>query len=279
MALAAALRLGGAPFRTGSQLRTRRLSQLAFASPPLFVFIGTTFFMLESSYGDYIFWAVAWILIIAVIARGSNSAVPPNAALPIRLRRLHGVSALLIVALFLAWHLLNHMSALVNLGLNQAMMEILRKWYRSVLVQPFLVGLFAFQVASGLVLFHHRTAKEGDAFRIIQTTTGIFLAAFIVSHLSAVFVLGRLYSGVDTTFRWAAGAPAGLLHNPWNVRLIPHYSMAPWVLMTHVGLGLRGVLLGRGYESEAANRIVRWFSISGLVIAVLIIVALLRVEG
>lgn len=154
-----------------------------------------------------------------------------------------------------------------------------RKWYRSGIVQPIIVGLFVFQVASGFLLFRYRTPVEGDTLRILQTTTGIFLAAFIVSHLSAVFILGRTYSGVDTTFRWAAGAPAGLFHDPWNVRLIPHYSLAPWFVMTHLGLGLRGILLGRSYETLAANRIARWLSIGGIAVALLITVALLRVRG
>jgi hypothetical protein len=46
---------------------------------------------------------------------------------------------------------------------------------------------------------------------------------FITSHLIAVFILGRMFLDVDTTFAWASGAPTGLLHGPWNVRLIPHY--------------------------------------------------------
>jgi hypothetical protein len=64
----------------------------------------------------------------------------------------HGPSALLIVVIFLGWHLLNHASALFGAEFNQAMMITLRKWYRSRFVQPALVTLMLFQVVSGVIL-------------------------------------------------------------------------------------------------------------------------------
>jgi hypothetical protein len=72
----------------------------------------------------------------------------------------------------------------------------------------------------------HATAVKSDFLRTVQTIAGAFLAVLIASHLNAVFVLGRQFSDVDTTFLWGAGAPTGLLPDAWNVRLIPHYSLA-----------------------------------------------------
>jgi len=51
------------------------------------------------------------------------------------------------------------------------------------------------------------------------------LTAFIVSRLDSVFILGRTVTKLDTDFCWGSGAPSGLLHDAWNVRLIPHYSL------------------------------------------------------
>jgi len=90
----------------------------------------------------------------------------------------------------------------------------------------------------------------------------VFLAAFIVSHLNAVFILGRAVTKVDTTFLWASGAPVGLLPDAWNVRLIPHYSLGVWFVITHMGLGLRGVLLAHKVSTAVAN-FVAW-SVGGL---------------
>ena len=74
-----------------------------------------------------------------------------------------------------------------------------------------------------MLLWRHTTARS-DTYRSLQTTTGALLAVYLASHLTAVFILGRTVTGVDTTFLWASGAPTGLLPDPWNVRLIPHYS-------------------------------------------------------
>jgi hypothetical protein len=159
------------------------------------------------------------------------------------------------------------------------MMSALRKWYRSELVQPVLVTLMLFQVASGVVLLWRATAARKDLYGTLQTCTGVFLAAFIVSHLNAVFILGRAVTRVDTTFLWASGAPVGLLPDAWNVRLIPHYSLGVWFVITHMGLGLRGVLLAHRVSPPAADRVAWAVSALGAAFALTITVAQLRVQG
>jgi hypothetical protein len=39
----------------------------------------------------------------------------------------------------------------------------------------------------------------------------MYLATFLVSHMTAVFVLGRIVLKVDTNDAWAAGLPAGMV--------------------------------------------------------------------
>jgi hypothetical protein len=158
------------------------------------------------------------------------------------------------------------------------MMMTLRKWYRSALVQPVLVTLMLLQVVSGVTLFWRATAARSDLYRTLQTSTGAFLTAFIVSHLNAVFILGRAVTQVDTTFLWASGAPMGLLPDPWNVRLIPYYSLGVWFVITHMGLGLRGVLLAHKVTPAAADGVAWGVGALGLVIALTITVAL-SVQG
>jgi hypothetical protein len=105
------------------------------------------------------------------------------------------------------------------------------------------------------------------------------LTAFIVSHLNAVFILARAVTKVDTTFLWASGAPAGLLDDPWNVRLIPHYFFGVWFLITHMGLGLRGVLLAHEVSPAAADRVAWGVGVLGLVVTLTISVAQLSVHA
>ncbi len=158
-------------------------------------------------------------------------------------------------------------------------MITLRKWYRSGFVQPALLALMLFQVVTGAILWWRATDARSDLYRTLQTSTGAFLTAFIASHLNAVFILGRAVTKVDTTFLWASGAPVGLLPDAWNVRLIPHYSLGVWFVITHMGLGLRGVLRGHGVSSLAAGRVAWAVCALGAAFALAITVAQLRVHG
>jgi hypothetical protein len=265
------------------ELLARRLAHLAVASPSLFVLIGVVFYLLHSVDGDSVFWSILWLTALAAIARTmlrQGTETPASSApAPIPLRVAHGTSALLIVLIFLAWHLLNHASAAFSPEFNQAMMSTLRKWYRSELVQPVLVTLMLFQVVSGVMLLWRATAARSDLYGTLQTATGAFSAAYIVSHLTAVFILGRAVTKVDTTFLWASGAPVGLLPDAWNVRLIPHYSLGVWFVITHMGLGLRGVLLAHGVSPLAADRVAWAVGALGAAFALTITVAQLSVHG
>jgi len=139
--------------------------------------------------------------------------------------------------------------------------------------------LMLFQVGSGVILLRRATAMPGDLIRTLQTSTGAFLTAFIVSHLNAVFILGRLVTKVDTTFLWASGAPVGLLRDAWSVRLIPHYSLGVWFVILHMGIGLRGALLAHGTSATTANRVALAVGIFGAALAITITIAQLSVHG
>ena len=158
------------------------------------------------------------------------------------------------------------------------MMITLRKWYRSGLVQPALLALMLFQVVTGSILWWRATGARSDLYKTLQTSTGAFLTAFIASHVT-VFILGRAVTKVDTDFLWASGAPHGLLPDAWNVRLIPHYSLGVWFVITHLGLGLRGVLLAHGVSTLIAGRVAWVVSAVGAAFALLITVAQLRVRS
>ncbi len=266
-----------------SEWLASRLAHLAVAAPSLFVLIGVVSFLLHSPSSDSLVWWILWLTALLLTAWAMRIQQPETPASstpnPISLRMAHGTSALLIVLIFLAWHLLNHASAAFSPEFNHAMMSSLRKWYRSEWVQPVLVTLMLFQVVSGVILLWRATAARSGLYRTIQTSSGAFLSVFIVSHLNAVFILGRAVTRVDTTFLWASGAPVGLLPDPWNVRLIPHYSLGVWFVITHMGLGLRGVLLAHQVSPATADRVAWVVGALGAAFAVTITVAQLNVRG
>ena len=240
---------------TSSELLARRLAHLAIASPSLFVLIGVVFFLLHSN-GESVFWWGLWVSALFATAwaavRGRSETRVSSTPNPIPLRIAHGTSALLIVLIFLAWHLLNHASAAFNPEFNQAMMLTLRKWYRSEFVQPVLVTLVLFQVISGAILWWRATAGPGDLYRTLQTSTGAFLMAFIVSHLNAVFILGRTVMKVDTTL------PVGLRSSGWSsarrVERAAHSSLLSRRLVPHQSHGTRSPWCAAGSRGVAACR-------------------------
>jgi hypothetical protein len=260
------------------QPRERYLAHLAFAAPPLFTLTGVTFFFLGVPNGDYVVWAIAWLAALAFAASPARSRAIP-AVSKNWIRNAHGITGLTIVVIFLVWHLANHVLAIWSLDTNKQAMELLRVWYRADLVQPVLIVLLGWQLVTGLRLLWAKVARAGDVYSSIQTATAVYLLVYIPSHLIAVFILGRWFLGVDTTFAWASGAPSGLLLDAWNVRLIPHYSLAVLFVISHLAVGLRAVLLGHGVGAAVADRAAWIICSTGLALAIIITIAQLSVGG
>jgi hypothetical protein len=280
LAFAVAYHLGrvGGP----SSRRARMTAHLAVASPPLFTLIGVAFYLMGVPNGDYVLWGLTWIPLAVLTVAGTRTRAAtksePHRLTSPALRTVHGISAVTILVIFLMPHIANHLTAIWSVDAHMTVMRTLRHIYRAELVQPLLVVLFIFQIASGLFLWRERMTVQADLFGTLQTAAGIYLAIYLVSHMIAVFVLGRTVMKVDTDFLFATGAPAGLLHDPWNVRLIPHYSLAVWALFIHLGCGLRGVLLSHRTSVSAANASAWGMVGLGAAIAATIIVSMCRLH-
>jgi len=139
-----------------------------------------------------------------VAASGSESRTGPP-----WLRIAHGYSALAILVIFLAPHIANHLTAIWSTEFHKAVMNILRLIYRASLIQTALVGLFLFQITGGMALLWRKIATPNGFIGSLQTASGAYLAAFVTSHLMAVFVLGRWAMQIDTNWDFATGAPTG----------------------------------------------------------------------
>jgi hypothetical protein len=280
VAFAVAYHLGRV--RDPSSRRARMTAHLAVASPPLFTLIGVAFYLMGVPNGDYVLWGLTWIVLAVLTVAGSRTSAAtkrePHRLVSPALRTAHGISAVTILVIFLMPHIANHLTAIWSVDAHMTVMRALRQVYRAELVQPLLVVLFIFQIASGLVLWRGRMTVDAELFGTLQTAAGIYLAIYLVSHMIAVFVLGRMVMQVDTDFLFATGAPAGLVHDPWNVRLIPHYSLAVWALFIHLGCGLRGVLLAHRASVSAANGSA-WAMVGlGAAIAATIILSMCRLH-
>jgi hypothetical protein len=146
-----------------------------------------------------------------------------------------------------------------------------RRAYRSPVVEPVLIGLLLFQVVSGARLAWRWSSLPADAYRVFQIGSGAYLAAFILAHLNSALISARGVHKIDTNWAWASGAPTGLIHDAWNIRLLPHYALGVFFILAHLSSGLRGVVIAHGVAATVANRV--WAV--GLVVSGLICVAII----
>lgn len=260
--LAFALPLSCLPFagwcagRAGATLPTlTRVAFLVLAAPPLFVLAGVVSSLLHAPIRDLWSWSIFWLAVGAgATISGPGKGAQPVEPRPGRLRVAHGIAALAIL-IFVAFHLTNHLAGLFGPAAHARVMAAGRVIYRSRLVEPALVCILLFQVLSGLRLAWRWSARRLDAPQLIQVGSGVYLAAFILTHMNSAFVSARWVHGIQTDWAWATGAPAGLLRDGWNIRLLPHYALGVFFVVAHLFCGLRIVLLAHGVARRAADRL------------------------
>jgi hypothetical protein len=151
-------------------------------------------------------------------------------------------------------HLANHLTFILGPDIYRAVMKAMRHVYRQEFLQPLLVALFLFQVGTGVYLATHSDVRPMDRFRTFQIASGIFLAAYVLGHMNSVFVFARHYLGIDSDWAFATGAPSGLVKDAWNIRLVPHYGLAAFFVLSHLAAGGRSVLLAHGVARRFADR-------------------------
>jgi len=242
--------------QTSFQLRTRRAAYLAVVAPTAYVFLGVVLYILHWPFSDIWVWAAMWLALAAWAGSGSGTViVQAPTPVPGRLRVLHGIAAAVLV-LYALFHIANHLFGLVSPEAHAEVMKLGRKVYRAPFVEPVLVALMLFQIASGLKLAWRWTALRADAWRTFQIASGLYLSLFILGHMNSVFVYARTVMKIDTGWDFATGAPTGLIHDAWNIRLVPHYALGVFFVLAHLASGLRIVLMAHGMSRVVADRLV-----------------------
>jgi hypothetical protein len=259
-------------------LRARRLAYASIAAPPLFVFVGVAPGLVGLHIPDIAIWIAVW-LAAGLYAWSGRGAIAPGR--PVRSiakwRVAHGISAALI-ACFVLFHLTNHLFGLVGPDTHAAIMKAGRTVYRAPFIEPVLVLLLLFQVASGVRLAWRWSGLRTDGYRVFQIGSGAYLAGFILAHLNSALISARTVHKIDTNWAWAAGMPAGLIHDAWNIRLLPHYALGVFFILGHLASGLRVVMLAHGVKGVIANRLWAAGLTAGAFISTAIICALCGVR-
>lgn len=188
----------------------------------------------------------------------------------IRYRRLHRLSALLI-GLYLAFHMANHLAGLQGQAEHIAFMQAARVVYRHPLVEGLLLALLVWQGISGSVLLARRFRARDGLMAWLQIGSGAYLLFFLVNHVGAVLA-GRLVFGLDTDFRFAA---AGLHVGYFRLFFAPYYLLAVTALFTHLGCAAYFML----HRSPMALRrgVLFGLSLTGLLLGLLFVLSMMGV--
>ncbi len=138
-----------------------------------------------------------------------------------QLKNLHYLSGLLL-SVFIGSHLFNHLMAWEGAEMHISTMEKFRSFYRHPIVETILFITVFIQIFSGIRLIK-KVSKTGSRFYDkLHIWTGIYLAFFLIIHISAV-VVGRYVLALDTNFYFGV---AGLNRFPFNLFFIPYYTLA-----------------------------------------------------
>ena len=127
--------------------------------------------------------------------------------------------------------------------------------YRSGVGEPLLVAAMIVQIATGLFLAWRWSAAARGFHRTFQVASGVYLSLFILGHMNSVFIYARSLLGIPTDWNFAIGAPRGLIHDAWNIRLLPHYALGVFFVLSHIASGLRVVLIAHGVDRRNADRL------------------------
>lgn len=210
-----------------------------------------------------------WYSISGLVAAAAFLPASESRVAPVAFRRVHGYSAMFI-ALFALAHITNHVSAIVSLDTHLMILRALRLVYRERLVEIGLICAVMTQAFTGFTMVWKSRLRRTTTFRNLQTVSGLFLAAFFLSHLHGVFsARSRL---VDTTFNWATNAPAGLLARGGPVGLLPYYMLAVVMLFVHLACQARRNL-ARITSDAAARRISYAFMALGGIVTLIVALA------
>ncbi len=146
-----------------------------------------------------------------------------------RIKRLHYISGLTIT-IFVGLHLFNHTCSIFGADRHIAVMNTLRLFYRNIFLETILLSAVFVQIISGLKLFRANRKTATSNFDKLHIWTGLYLAIFLVIHLTAVLG-GRFYLHLDTNFYFGV---AGLNTFPYNLFFIPYYGLAVFSFFGHI---------------------------------------------
>lgn len=183
------------------------------------------------------------------------------------LTSIHKISGS-IIALFVVFHLVNHLVGLGGIGDHLQFMDALRVVYRNIFVESVLLLAVCLQIFSGVkFVFDGWRTKRGLVSRV-QAYSGLYLAFFLLNHVGAILV-GRFVLQLDTNYYFAI---AGIHVQPFQYFFIPYYFLAVVAVFSHLGCALYWLI--RRSSSKLALQLLVLVVVLGCVCSLLIVLAM-----
>ncbi len=138
-----------------------------------------------------------------------------------KLKNVHYVSGI-VITVFVGLHLFNHIYSIFGAETHIRIMKMMRLFYRNPVIETLLLGAVMVQIITGLRLFSSSRKLPLVSFEKLQVMTGLYLAFFLIIHVSAVLT-GRYYLHLDTNFYFGV---AGINTFPLSLFFVPYYALA-----------------------------------------------------
>lgn len=145
------------------------------------------------------------------------------------MRSIHYVSGL-VLAVFVGLHLFNHICSIFGVEEHIYIMSLLRHFYRNVFIETILFFSVIVQIYTGFILFKSCRKKVITNFERLHIWTGLYLAFFLILHLTAISI-GRYYLNLDTNFYYSA---TGFNTFPYSLFFFPYYILAIFSFFGHI---------------------------------------------
>ncbi|HMP29043.1 MAG TPA: hypothetical protein PKD85_05560 [Saprospiraceae bacterium] len=145
------------------------------------------------------------------------------------INKIHYFSGV-IISLFIAIHLFNHLMSLFGAASHIEWMTKLRFIYRQSIIESILLIAVGLQIFSGITFYKRFNKINYTGFQKLQIFSGLYLAIFFLIHVSSV-VAGRYLLELDTNFYFGV---AGLNTFPFNLFFIPYYLLGINAFFCHI---------------------------------------------
>lgn len=145
------------------------------------------------------------------------------------MKKIHFFSGL-IISVFIAIHLVNHLISLLGEVVHITFMDHVRVVYRNIVAELILLSAVIIQILSGVHLAFRKLKTAKGFFEQLQIWSGFYLALFLVIHLSAIFA-GRFIFNLDTNLYFGV---AGLNTFPFWLFFAPYYGLSIVAFFGHI---------------------------------------------